>query len=178
MRTVALATALAAVTSICLVGCGGVSVESLEVSSAAFQQGERIPVVHTCDGDNVSPPLGWSAPPDGTLSLTVIMDDPDARGWVHWVLFDLPADTRALAEGIPPDAPTPAGGIHGSGNSGAGYFGPCPPEHRGPHRYSFRVYALDSPLGLPSGSSKAEVGAAMQGHVLAMGELTGTYERP
>jgi Raf kinase inhibitor-like YbhB/YbcL family protein len=106
------------------------------------------------------------------------MDDPDARGWVHWVLFDLPADTRGLEEGIPPDAVSPAGGVHGRGNAGAGYFGPCPPENRGPHRYSFRVYALDARLELPTGSSKAEVDAAMSGHVLATGELVGVYERP
>jgi len=108
----------------------------------------------------------------------VIMDDPDARGWVHWVLFDLPGDVRSLPEGIAPDAPEPAGGAPGKGTAAIGYVGPCPPQHDGPHRYSFRVYALDSKLGLPSGASKMDVDRAMRGHILSSGELVGTYSRP
>lgn len=161
-----------------LTGCGTVITPTLQLSSSAFEHGGRIPVAHTCDGANLSPPLSWSAPPEGTASLAVIMDDPDARGFVHWVLFDLPPDVQALAGGIPPDQPIPGGAVQGAGGGGVGYFGPCPPEHRGPHRYSLRVYALDSHLGLPKGASKAEVDAAMRGHILAMGELVGVYERP
>jgi Raf kinase inhibitor-like YbhB/YbcL family protein len=178
MRKAGLVVALASAILVCVSGCGGVTVKALEVSSDAFGQGEPIPAVHTCDGDDLSPPLSWSDPPEGTVSLAVIMDDPDARGWVHWVIFDLPADARGLATGIPQDAARPAGGIQGSGNSGAGYHGPCPPRRRGAHRYSFRVYALDSRLELPEGASKAQVVQAMEGHILAEGELIGIYERP
>jgi Raf kinase inhibitor-like YbhB/YbcL family protein len=162
----------------CFGGCRSLEHGTLRVSSPAFADGGRIPVLHTCDGGNISPALEWTAPPANTRSLAVIMDDPDARGWVHWVLFDLPADVRSLPEGIPPSAPHPAGGVYGKGNAGIGYVGPCPPEHGGPHRYSFRVYALDSRLDLPSGASKAEVKRAMRGHVLSSGELVGMYSRP
>jgi Raf kinase inhibitor-like YbhB/YbcL family protein len=175
---VSAALAAAAVAAVAYAGgCGGGGVLTLEVSSASFQDGHQIPLVHTCDGDNTSPALSWGGLPDGTASLAVIMDDPDARGWVHWVLFDLPPETRELPEGIVHDSDRPGGGVHGRGNAGVGYFGPCPPKGRGPHRYSFRVYALDSHLGLPAGSSKTEVDAAMRGHIMAMGELVGVYER-
>jgi Raf kinase inhibitor-like YbhB/YbcL family protein len=170
--------ALAVGLSLSLCGCSSREGALLRVSSPAFTDGGRIPAVYTCDGANVSPPLQWSPPPEGTRSLALIMDDPDARGWVHWVLFDLPADLRALPGSVPSDAPEPAGGVHGKGTAVAGYFGPCPPEHGGPHHYSFRVYALDSRLGLATGASKEEVERAMRGHILSSGELVGTYSRP
>ena len=178
MRAVVRPVLLVAAVLFCLGGCGSQEGGTLRVSSPSFAGGERIPVLHTCDGANVSPALEWATPPSGTRSLAVIMDDPDARGWVHWVLFDLPADALSLPEGIPADAPEPAGGVHGKGTAAIGYVGPCPPEHDGPHHYSFRVYALDSRLGLPSGASKVEVERAMRGHILSSGELMGTYSRP
>jgi Raf kinase inhibitor-like YbhB/YbcL family protein len=178
MRAVVFPLMLIATLALCLDGCGSQESSALRVSSPAFENGERIPVQYTCDGANVSPPLQWMAPPSGTRSLSMIMDDPDARGWVHWVLFDLPADVRSLPEGIPPDALKPMGGVHGRGTAAVGYVGPCPPEHDGPHHYSFRVYALDSRLELPSGTSKTDVERAMRGHILMSGELVGIYSRP
>ena len=168
---------LVAVTLGCLGACRSGDTGTLLVSSAAFADGERIPVRYTCDGDNVSPPLRWSEPPEGTRSFAVVMDDPDARGWVHWVLFDLPGGTRALPERVPSESSVRELGVAGSGNAGLGYFGPCPPRGDRPHRYSFRVYALDARLGLPAGAVKRDVERAMIGHVLAAGELTGTYGR-
>lgn len=143
----------------------------MEITSSAFEPGGRIPARYTCDGPDVSPPLRLAGVPDGTESLVLILDDPDApRGtWDHWVAYDL-----AVVAEIPEDA----GEIGTSGvNSwgGTGYRGPCPPS--GVHRYHVRVYALDTVLGLPRGASKARVLEAAEGHVLAVGELMGRYGR-
>jgi Raf kinase inhibitor-like YbhB/YbcL family protein len=152
---------------------------SFELSSAAFQEGKTIPRKHTCDGPDLSPPLSWTAPPEGTRSLALICDDPDApRGtWVHWVIFDLPADLGGLPEGISTEAEPPVGGRQGRTDFGRlGYGGPCPP--RGPaHRYYFRLYALDAALGLPAGATKAQVLQAMAGRVVAEAGLMGRYGR-
>lgn len=143
------------------------------VSSSAFTEGQEIPVKYTCDGENLSVPLAWSGIPQGTQTLALISDDPDAPGrvYVHWVLYDLPADLSGLEEGVA-DIGTP--GENSSGN--LSYNGPCPPT--GPaHRYFFKLYALDTALNLQAGASKEQVQEAMQGHILAEGQLMGTYQR-
>lgn len=150
----------------------------LELTSTAFDQGAGIPTRYSCDGEDISPPLVWSDPPDGTKGLALICDDPDAPvgTWVHWVLFDIPADARSLPEAVTADAQLADGSRNGKNGWGKlGYGGPCPPS--GTHRYLFKLYALDTTLGLPASAGKAEVEAAMEGHVLAQAELMGTYTR-
>jgi Raf kinase inhibitor-like YbhB/YbcL family protein len=152
---------------------------TLSLSSIAFQDGEGIPVKHTCEGQDVSPPLMWSELPQGTQSLALIVDDPDAPGGVfnHWVLFNIPFDNRRLPEAVPTQAQLPSGALQGRNGFGrVGYGGPCPPPGR-PHRYCFTLYALDRVLDLKAGVSKKQVLDAMQGHILAQGKLTGTYQR-
>ena len=151
----------------------------LEVSSPAFQEGDRIPAKYTCEGQDVSPLLAWSEPPVGTQSFALIVDDPDAPGGVftHWVLFNIPSDSRELPEAVPTRAQLPSGALQGENDFGKiGYGGPCPPPGR-PHRYQFALYALDQLLDLKAGVSKKQLLDAMRGHILAQGQLTGTYER-
>jgi Raf kinase inhibitor-like YbhB/YbcL family protein len=155
------------------------NVAKLQVTSSAFSQGEAIPVKYTKDGEDHSPPLVWSMPPGGTASVAVICDDPDApRGtWVHWVLFNLPGDQRSLDEGIPAKGALADGSLQGKNDFGdLGYGGPSPPPGK-PHRYFFKVYALDTRLALREGATKDQLLAAMRGHVLSDGELMGTYQR-
>jgi len=143
------------------------------LNSSAFTDGETIPKKYTCDGQDVSPPLSWSGVPTGTKSLLLIVDDPDApRGtWVHWVLLDMPPDLQGLPEGAQGE------GIEGKNDFGRqGYGGPCPPRGSN-HRYYFKLCALDSALGLKAGATKGEAEKAMQGHVLAWGQLMGRYGR-
>jgi Raf kinase inhibitor-like YbhB/YbcL family protein len=152
--------------------------KTMRLESTAFAADGLIPAKYTCDGANVSPPLQWRVPPTGTQSLVVIVDDPDAplKTFVHWVLYDLPAEVQELPESIPPQATLAKGGTHGKNDFGQlGYGGPCPP--RGTHRYFFKVYALDRELGLAAGATKAQIEAAMNGHILAAGELIGRYAR-
>jgi Raf kinase inhibitor-like YbhB/YbcL family protein len=147
---------------------------TFELASSAFANSEGIPAKYTCDGEDVSPPLQWNQPPEGVQSLALIMDDPDAPvgTWDHWLLFNIPADFRSLAEQAGP----PPGSVGGKNSWGrTGYGGPCPP--RGTHRYFFRLYALDTSLDLPSGTDKAQLIEAMAGHILAQAELMGTYAR-
>lgn len=155
----------------------------MDLTTPAFEGGGTIPVRHTCEGEDASPALAWSGAPEGTRSFVLIMDDPDAPPgtWVHWVLFDLPAETTSLAEGVPKDQTLEDGARHGAcwgvdSFSRVGYHGPCPPPGK-PHRYYFRLYALDTLLELKAGSSKAEVLRAAEGHVLAEAELMGTFGR-
>ncbi len=151
----------------------------LTVSTSAFQEGEVIPTEYTCEGQDVSPPLAWDEPPAGTQSLVLIVDDPDAPVGVftHWVLFNIPSDSRDLPEALPAQAQLPSGAQQGKNDFGRlGYGGPCPPPGRS-HRYRFTVYALDQPLELTAGASKKQVLDAIQGHILAQGQLTGTYQR-
>jgi Raf kinase inhibitor-like YbhB/YbcL family protein len=148
------------------------------ITSNAFAYGEPIPVKYTCDGEDLSPPLDWRDPPEGTRSFTLISDDPDAPvgTWVHWVLFNLPAETRSLPEAIPSNAKLPEGGQHGQNSwRRLGYGGPCPPS--GTHRYFFKLYALDTILGLDTGADKQQVLEAMEGHILAQVEAMGVYSR-
>jgi Raf kinase inhibitor-like YbhB/YbcL family protein len=130
-----------------------------------------IPVRHTCDGRNVSPPLRWAAPPTDTRSFALLMDDPDAPGgtFTHWIAWNIPAGTRSLRSGQRP----PREGTNDAGR--IGYTGPCPPS--GVHRYVFRLYALNSNLGVPRGASRAEFLAALRGKVLATARLVGRYRR-
>jgi hypothetical protein len=151
---------------------------SILVTSPAFSEGNPIPKKYTCDGEDVSPPLAWSGLPAGTQSLALIADDPDAPvgTWVHWVIFNLPHTLTGLSEGIA-KTPTVEGGIQGNNDfRKVGYGGPCPPRGK-PHRYFFKLYALDTSLALEAGASKADVERAMQGHILAQGQLMGTYSR-
>ncbi len=157
---------------------GDVAVK-IELSSSAFGEGVNIPQQYTDDGKNVSPPLRWADPPQETKSFALICDDPDApRGtWVHWVLFNLPADQRELAEGVPDKDEIDGGARQGKNDFGnIGYGGPAPPPGK-PHRYFFKLYALDTTLDLTPGAAKSQVVAAMKGHVLAEGQLTGRYGR-
>jgi Raf kinase inhibitor-like YbhB/YbcL family protein len=150
----------------------------IEVTSTAFEDGGTIPARYTCDGLDASPPLSWTPVPDGTESLALISDDPDAPSgtFVHWVIYNLPPDTRRLPEDVPNRETLPSGavqGINGAGN--VGYMGPCPPS--GTHRYFFKVYALDARLNLGGGTTKEALVNAIEGCVLAEGRLVGTYQR-
>jgi Raf kinase inhibitor-like YbhB/YbcL family protein len=149
------------------------------VTSTAFAEGQPIPQPYTGDGKDVSPPLQWSGVPAGTKSLALVCEDPDApRGlWVHWVLYNLPPTATGLPEGVPPQPELTSGARQGKNDWGKiGYGGPAPPRGK-PHRYFFKVHALDTLLDLPAGATRAELLQAMQGHVLAEGQLLGTYSR-
>lgn len=153
--------------------------EPMQIQSSAFNDGDTIPKKHTCEGEDVSPQLSWSPAPEGTKSLALICDDPDAPvgTWVHWVLFGLAADTTELPEGVPDGEEVLGGAKHGRNDFGnLGYGGPCPPP--GPaHRYFFKLYAVDIEPSLSAGASKAEVMAVIEGHILAEGRLMGRYGR-
>ena len=151
----------------------------ITLTSSAFADGGAIPTRYTGDGEDVSPPLAWSAVPPETKSLALIGDDPDAPGgtWVHWVIFNLPAETGELPEAVPPDEVLADGSRQGRNDFGhLGYRGPAPPPGRA-HRYFFKLYALDTVLDLEAGATKAQLLAAMQGHILAAGQLMGRYKR-
>lgn len=151
---------------------------ALRLTSSAFEDGGLIPRAHTCDGEDVSPPLSWSGAPEGTKSFALLCDDPDApRGdWVHWVLFNLPAEMSALPEAVPKRREGPSGSIQGVNDFGKpGWGGPCPPV--GTHRYVFRVWALDTTLALPAGAKKADLLGAIERHVLGQARLVGRYSR-
>jgi len=151
----------------------------LVLTTSAFGQGEMIPSKYTADGADVSPPLEWTPPPGGTKSLVLIVDDPDAPvgTWVHWVLHDLPPNTRSIDEAAPKQEQLPSGARQGRNDFGKiGYGGPCPPPGK-PHRYFFKLYALDAKLNLKSGATKADLERAMKGHILDQAELIGRYGR-
>ena len=151
---------------------------SIEITSSAFNHESPIPEKYTCKGEDVSPALSWGEPPAGTQSFALIMDDPDAPvgTWVHWVLFNIPASARGLPEAFPSDATLPDGSMSGNSSFGRpGYGGPCPPS--GTHRYYFKLYALDEMLGISAGANKGELEKAMVGHILATGELMGTFSK-
>ncbi len=144
----------------------------IKISSSAFNQGGAIPEKFTCKGQNISPPLAIGSMPMGTKSLVLILQDPDAAaegGYIHWILFNIPAQTSEFRESkIPPDA------TQGNNSAGkANYAGPCP--HSGTHHYYFKIYALDVMLNLPQGASLQEVEQAIQGHILDEGQLMGTF---
>jgi Raf kinase inhibitor-like YbhB/YbcL family protein len=148
------------------------------ISSPSFQNG-GLPTRFTCDGADVSPELHWTGPPGGTKSFALITDDPDAPAgtWTHWVLFDLPPQTTLLPENVSKVDEVPTGGRQGRNDfRKIGYGGPCPPPGK-PHRYFFKLFALDKMLNLKPGGSKQEVEAAMQDHILGKAELMGKYQR-
>jgi len=150
---------------------------TLSLASPAFTRSGAIPAVHTCDGRDLSPALAWSGVPPAARSLALIVDDPDApRGtWVHWVVYNLPPSVTGLAEGAGSGA-LPAGATSGRNDfQRTAYGGPCPPS--GNHRYFFKLYALDTVLDGLVEPTKADLERAMEGHVLARGELVGTYQR-
>ena len=159
----------------------GPGVPTMVVSSSAFSDGGTIPSKYTADGTNVSPPLSIGSVPQGAKSLALIVDDPDAPGgtWVHWVIWNIPPDNTSIPEGVPTTGSVASlgearQGVNDFGN--IGYGGPDPPS--GPaHRYYFKVYALDIVLDLGAGASKAQLEAAMQGHIVAQGTLIGKYGR-
>ena len=151
----------------------------LELKTAAFRDGGAIPKKFTCDGSDASPRLEWNTPPARTRSFALIVDDPDAPSgtWVHWVVFNLPTEARALPEAVPRGEKVQGGGSQGRNDfPQLGYGGPCPPSGK-PHRYFFKLYALDSQLNLMPGATKSDVEKAMQGHVLAKAQLIGRYYR-
>jgi Raf kinase inhibitor-like YbhB/YbcL family protein len=175
--------ALAGVLALPLLGLvipeAGRSAMAFELQSPAFAPGQDIPATHTCDGRDTSPALRWTTPPSGTRSFALIVDDPDAPvgTWVHWVLYRIPVTVRELPEGVAARETVPGAGTHGVNDFGTiGYGGPCPP--RGPaHRYVFTLYALDAELSLPSGTTKAALLKAIEGHILGQAELMGRYRR-
>ncbi len=151
----------------------------MKLVSSAFAPGATIPARHTCEGDDLAPPLAWSDPPPATRSFALVVDDPDAPDpaaptatWVHWVLYDIPAAVRSLAEGdgVPDGARCGRNDWHD-----VGYGGPCPPAGR--HRYVFKLYALDTVLGDLHTPNKAQLVHAMRDHVLAQADLVGTYQK-
>ena len=151
---------------------------AMKIESSAFSAGQSIPRQYTCQGADRSPALSWSGAPQGTKSFALITEDPDAPSgtWIHWVIFNLPAATTSLPEGVP-TTDSAAGGTQGRNDFGKiGYGGPCPPPGK-PHRYFFKLYALDTKLELKSGATKPDVEQAIHGHVLAQAELMGTYQR-
>ena len=156
---------------------------SFQLRSAAFADGQPVPRRHTGDGEDLSPPLSWTGLPSGAASLALIVDDPDAPSsepWVHWVIYNLPADEQGLVEGIPPsDRPaSPSGAVQGENSWGTvGYRGPAPPRGHGVHHYIFRLFALNQGVNLPRGLDKPSLLAAIRGHVIAEATLTGTYQR-
>lgn len=155
------------------------SPSGFRMESAAFKEGAGIPVRFTCEGEDISPGLAWSGTPAATRSFVLIVEDPDAPGgvWTHWVVYNLPAQTKAMDENQPKEAQLPNGGLQGSSSFGrVGYGGPCPPP--GPaHRYFFKLYALDTVLPLEPGAGKQQVIDAMKGHVLGQAQLMGRFKR-
>ena len=155
---------------------------SFSISSASFEDGASIPSKYTCQAEDVSPALAWSGVPDGAQSLALIVDDPDAPDpaapkmiWVHWVLYNLPANSSGLAEAVAVEA-LPQGTLQGTNDwKNTGYGGPCPPI--GEHRYFIKLYALDSALPDLDQPSKDALLEAMEGHVLAEAQLMGTYQK-
>ena len=154
---------------------------TLAITSSGFTNDAPIPTQFTCDGADQSPAIQWEQGPDNTVSFALIVEDPDAPGgtFIHWVLFDVPSTTLALAQGVPknPTLSTPPGAKQGRTSFKAiGYGGPCPPKGK-PHYYHFILFALDKKLGLEPGATRDQVMDAMRGHELARGELVGTYAR-
>lgn len=157
-----------------------ISITTMKLTSTAFENGGKIPLKYTCDGENINPPLSWSGAPEGTKSFALIMDDPDipdsvkqARGiaeFVHWVVFNIPKETTRIDEGKNPEG---VAGLNSTGKTG--YVGSCPPDRE--HRYFFRLYALDVVLDLSDPANKYSLTRAMKGNILSVAELVGRYER-
>jgi Raf kinase inhibitor-like YbhB/YbcL family protein len=176
--------------SVALCGCGGGGSTPtggekegvpMKLTSPAFAEGDKIPKKFTADGGDVSPALRWEDAPAGTKSVALICDDPDAPVglWVHWVLFNLPGDTKELPEHVPTDRELKNGAKQGANSwseKNIGYRGPAPPPGK-PHRYFFKVYAVGKMLDLSAGATKDDLMSAMKGHILGQGQLMGKYGR-
>ncbi|MEN6357997.1 MAG: YbhB/YbcL family Raf kinase inhibitor-like protein [Armatimonadota bacterium] len=163
-------------TTVVAAGKAGVKIMTIQVTSAAFKEGESIPSKYTCKGSNISPPLVWTNIPSAAKTIALIADDPDAPmgTWVHWVLYNLPGNINELPEAVPNEQHLQNGASQGVNSSGkVGYQGPCPPS--GTHRYYFKVYALDTQLKLSDGTTKSQLLEAMKGHILAEGRLMGRF---
>jgi len=155
------------------------SSSGFRIVSAAFKEGQAIPIRFTCEGEGVSPPLRWMEPPGGTRSFALIAEDPDAPAgvWTHWVVYNLPAGVRGMPENVPKQDPLAGGGRQGLNSFGRiGYGGPCPPPGNA-HRYFFRLYALDSLLSLKPGAARQDVLDAAKGHILGEIQLMGRFKR-
>jgi Raf kinase inhibitor-like YbhB/YbcL family protein len=167
------------ISSGCLIHGGRGGAPALEVSSDAFVKDGQIPVVYTCDGTDISPPLSWGPVPQGTAGIAILVTDPDAPGgtFIHWVAYNIPPGTRRIPAGAPGKNPLPAGSVQGMNDMGRqGYGGPCPPKGK-PHHYHFTVYALDSAINLTGKRDGRMLADALGIHVLAQGELVGLYRR-
>jgi Raf kinase inhibitor-like YbhB/YbcL family protein len=156
---------------------------TIDVTSPAFGNSEPIPGVYAAEQQNISPPLEWADGPEGTRSYAIVLEDPDASRdppFVHWMLYNLPPDVTNLREGVPgqPRLVLPEGALQGANDRGSiGYFGMRPPKGDPAHHYHVQIFALDTMLELPHGTSRAHLLEAMKGHVLAKGEIVGTYKR-
>ena len=151
----------------------------IQITTTAFTAGEPIPIRHAFDNQDISPDLQWSGVPSSAKSVALICDDPDAPGgtWVHWVLYDLAPSMTGIPEGLPKSLTLDSGAKQGMNDyKRVGYGGPCPPPGK-PHRYFFKLYALDAKPELLPGLTKKDLLKAMEGHVIAEGELMGTYQR-
>ena len=151
----------------------------LQVTSTAFSEGQTIPQKYTCSGDDISPPLAWTQPPSGSKSIALVVEDVDAPGgtFTHWALFNLSPDMVALGENISKTETLQSGAKQGANDfKKTGYSGPCPPPGK-PHRYYFKIYALDTPLNLPPNATGKDLIAAMNDHVIAEGQLMGLFGR-
>ena len=162
----------------------------MKLTSSGFENGAKLDAKYTVEGQDISPPLSWSEAPSGTKSFALICDDPDAPSprrpaaepWVHWVIFNIPAERSELSQGIgnklqPDEVPAARQGVNSWPSDNVGYRGPAPPPGSGQHRYFFKLYALDSILESHAGATKQQLLEAMSGHVLAEGQLVGIYER-
>jgi Raf kinase inhibitor-like YbhB/YbcL family protein len=153
-------------------------VPSISLTSSAFASDAAIPQQYTCDGADQSPPLAWETSPENVQSWVLLVDDPDAprRTFTHWVIYNIPAEQQSLEAAIAPEPTLPNGALQGRNDFGkTGYGGPCPPQ--GTHRYVFTLYALDTVLDLQPGADKTTLEQAMNGHILAMGQIVATYKR-
>lgn len=173
-----LKSATAAIFLICTLFRGG-EVMALTIESSAFNDGDLMDAKYTCKGADISPRLNWDGAPEGTKSFALICDDPDApfMTWVHWVIYDIPADVTSLPEACSKDETLSNGAKQGRNDfRKIGYGGPCPPPG-GPHRYFFKLYALDTMLNLEPGKTKKELLDAMEGHILEEAQLIGKFKR-
>lgn len=169
---------IAAIFIVCFLFGGG-DVMAFTIKSSAFNDGDLMDAKYTCKGKDVSPPLGWGNAPAGTKSFALICDDPDApmMTWVHWVVYDIPTDVTGLPEGVPKDKTLSNGAKQGITDfRDIGYGGPCPPPG-GPHRYFFKLYALDTVLNLAPGLTKKVLLKAMEGHILGEAQIVGKFKR-
>lgn len=159
---------------------GGGDMKKIVMQSNDFTDGQRLNIDQTCEGKNISPSLSWGNGVVGVKSFSIVCDDPDApsKTWVHWVIFNIPASVNSLPAAVSADAELPSGARQGVTDFGTvGFGGACPPKGHGTHHYFFKIYALDTMLDLQAGCSKADLETAMTGHILAGGQLVGTYSR-